>query len=70
MANADRKHHGPGVQGKGDGAGAMTDLDPDLPENAALSNRDKKQHSEARGLDGKNVQNEQRHDHAMNRRPE
>ena len=70
MANADRKHHGPGVKGKGDGTGAMTDMPADLPENAVLSNRDKQQHSEERGLDSKNVQNEQRHDHAANRQPD
>lgn len=70
MANADRKHHGPGVKGKGDGTGAMTDMDPDLPENAVLSNRDKKQHSDERGLDSKHVQNQQRQDHAMNRQEE
>lgn len=69
MANADRKHFGPGVQGKGDGTGAMTDLDRDLPENAALSNRDKKQHSQQRGLDSKNVKNEQRPDNAASRQP-
>jgi hypothetical protein len=66
MANADRKHHGPGVQGKGDGSGAMTDMPEDLPENAVLSNRDKKQHSEERGLDSRNVQNDQRQDHVAN----
>jgi hypothetical protein len=70
MAKADRKHHGPGVKGKGDGTGAMTDTPADLPENAVLSNRDKKQHSEERGLDSRNVQNEQRHDHATNRQTE
>ena len=70
MANASSKHHGPGVQGKGDGTGAMTDMDPDLPENAVLSNRDKKQHSDERGLDSKNVQNEQRQDHAVKRQPD
>jgi hypothetical protein len=70
MANADRKHHGPGVKGKGDGTGAMTDMPADLPENAVLSNRDKKQHSEERGLDGKHVETEQRQDHAGNRQPE
>jgi hypothetical protein len=44
MANADRKHIGSGAQGKGDGTGAMTELDPDvLPENMVLSNRDKAQ---------------------------
>ena len=69
MASADRRHHGPGVKGKGYGTGAMTDVPADLPENAVLSNRDKSRHSEERGLDSKNVQNEQRHDHAMNRQP-
>ena len=70
MANASSKHHGAGVQGKGDGTGAMTETPADLPENAVLSNRDKKQHSDQRGLDSKNVQNDQRHDHAANRVPE
>jgi hypothetical protein len=70
MAKADRKHHGPGVQGKGDGTGAMTETPDDLPENAVLSNRDKKQHSDERGLDGKHVQTEQRQDHQSNRRRE
>ncbi len=68
MANADKKHIGAGAQGKGDGSGAMTDLDDDiLPENAVLSNRDKAQHSKDRGLDSKAVQTEQYHDHAANR---
>ncbi len=68
MANADKKHVGAGAQGKGDGSGAMTDLDRDvLPENMVLSNRDKAQHSQERGLDGKAVQTEQYHDHAANR---
>ncbi len=67
MAHASGKHYGPGVQGKGDGTGAMTDLPEDLPDNAALSNRDKAQHSKARGLDSKHVETEQRQDHAMNR---
>jgi len=62
MAKADRKHFGPGVQAKGDGTGGMTDTDPDLPENAVLSNRDKKQHSDGRGLDSKHVETEQRQD--------
>jgi hypothetical protein len=69
MAKADRKHFGPGLKGEGDGTGSMTEVPEDLPDNAVLSNRDKKQHSEERGLDGKNVQNEQRQDHAMNRQP-
>jgi hypothetical protein len=67
MANADRKHHGAGLQGKGDGTGAMTEM-PDTPLRApVLSNRDTKQHSDARGLDGKAVQTEQLEDHVMNR---
>ncbi len=71
------KSHGQGEQaqrrlgraGQGSGSGAMTEL-PDgvLPENMVLSNRDKAQHSDERGLDGKNVQTEQYQDHAGNRR--
>lgn len=68
MANADRKHHGAGVQGKGDGTGGMTESSDTLPANAVLSNRDKKQRSGGRGLDGKYVQTEQREDTASNRR--
>jgi len=39
-----------------------------LEENTVLSNRDKSQHSDGRGLDSKMVQTEQFHDHAGNRR--
>lgn len=68
MAHASGKHLGPGAQGKGDGTGAMTDIDPeDIPGNIVLSNRDKAGHSDQRGLDGKAVQTEQLHDHAANR---
>ena len=55
MANGkgDSKHFGKGSQGKGDGTGAMTELDKNLVgENDILSNRDKQQHSKARGQDG------------------
>jgi hypothetical protein len=70
MANADRKRMGSGAQGKGDGTGAMTDLDHEiLPENMVLSNRDKAQHSPDRGLDGKAIQTEQLHDHEANKDP-
>ena len=62
MAKADHKHHGAGVQGKSDGIGAMTEVPGDLPDNMVLSNRDKKQHSDERGLDGKRVRSEQRQD--------
>lgn len=39
-----------------------------LEENQVLSNRDKAQHPETRGLDSKNVQTEQYQDHSANRR--
>ncbi|WP_407863393.1 hypothetical protein [Phyllobacterium phragmitis] len=71
MAKAGKKHMGPGTQGKGDGTGAMTDIDKSkVEENAVLSNRDKAQHPRQRGLDSKEVETEQYHDHAGNRRPD
>lgn len=71
MAKADRKHFGAGFKGKGDGTGAMSEADISaIPANKVLSNRDKAQHSQDRGLDSKNVQTEQRKDHAANRRSE
>ncbi len=70
MASASGKHFGKGVKGKGDGTGGMTDIPDDLPENEVLSNRDKKQHTEERGLDSKHVETEQRQDHDANRQPE
>jgi hypothetical protein len=71
MAKASRKHVGAGAKGKGDGSGGMTDLDPTgLPENMVLSNRDKSQHSQERGLDGKSVLTEQLQDHNANREPD
>ena len=71
MAHASRKHFGPGTQGKGDGTGAMSTLDSaEIPDNMILSNRDKAQHSDQRGLDSKMVQTMQYRDHASNRRIE
>ncbi|MBP1804851.1 hypothetical protein [Rubellimicrobium aerolatum] len=71
MAHASRKHFGPGAQGKGDGTGAMTTIDTaDIPDNMILSNRDKAQHSDQRGLDSKAVQTDQYRDHSANRRVE
>jgi hypothetical protein len=65
MANADKKHHGPGVQGKGDGTGGMTTADiTEIPANSVLSNRDKAQHPDTRGLDSGAVQNQQYQDHS------
>ncbi len=69
MAHASRKHFGPGAHGKGDGTGAMTTGDTgDIPDNIVLSNRDKAQHSDQRGLDSRLVQTEQLRDHAAARR--
>lgn len=68
MANASRKRIGPGAQGKGTGAGATSELPREMVgENDILSNRDKSRHNETRGLDGKQVRNDQRQDHAANR---
>lgn len=68
MANASKKHIGEGSRGKGDGSGAMTHLDTSLVgENDILSNRDKKAHGKARGLDGNAVKSEQYQDHSSNR---
>src|SRR3954453_7335662 len=69
MANASKHKVGPGAQGKKSGTGAMTELPEGiLPENMVLSNRDKSQHSDQRGLDSKNVQTALYQDHAGNRR--
>ena len=71
MANASKKHIGPGAQGKGSGACAMTEIDKDeIGENMVLSNRDKSRHSEERGLNGKQVQADQYQDGVDNRLPE
>jgi hypothetical protein len=68
MAKASRKHFGPGVQGKGDGTGAMTELEDEAVEkDRILSNRDKAAHGE-RGQDGAWIQAEERKDTAGNRR--
>src|SRR4051812_38534966 len=64
MAQASKKKMGVGSQGKQDGSGAMTVLaEGVLPENMVLSNRDKSMHSGERGLDSRQVQTEQYHDH-------
>ncbi len=69
MAHAGKKHIGRGAQGKGDASGARSMLDDSrLEKNAVLSNRDKAQHSKERGLDSRNVETEQYHDHPGNRR--
>ncbi|MGP3696921.1 hypothetical protein [Rhodobacter sp. NSM] len=68
MAHADKKHFGQGVQGKGDGSGAMSQAETsDIPANSVISNRDKRG-TESRGKDGGHVKTEQYQDHAGNRR--
>lgn len=69
MSNASKKNMGTGTQGKGDGSGAMTELPEGvLPDNMVLSNRDKSRHSGERGLDSRQVQTDQYHDHVGARR--
>ena len=71
MANASHKHIGAGAQGKGDGTGALTTAEvEDIPDNMVLSNRDKAQHGDQRGLDGQAVQTEQIRGHAADRQAE
>ncbi|MCM5557518.1 hypothetical protein [Pleomorphomonas sp. JP5] len=66
----DNKHFGKGTQGKGDGTGAMTELDKDLVgDNDILSNRDKQLHPKARGQDGNAIKTDLEQDHAANRLP-
>src|SRR4051812_47656708 len=56
------------IKAKGDGSGAMTDLQDDLlGENSVLSNRDKAQSSRERGQDSRWIQTEQREDHVANK---
>ena len=68
--HGDNKHFGKASQGKGDGTGAMTELDKDLVgENDILSNRDKQRHCKARGQDGNAIKTDLEQDHAANRLP-
>ena len=70
MAKASKHHMNHDGQGKGSGAGAMTDMPTDqVGDNAILSNRDKAQHSDTRGLDSKTVQEKQGQDTAANQSP-
>jgi hypothetical protein len=68
MAQASKKHFGPGAQGKGTGVGGMTDNKAGTVEdNMVLSNRDKSRHSDERGQDSKWIETQQQRDHAANR---
>jgi hypothetical protein len=71
MTKEGKKGVGPTARAKGAGSGALTDLrDGMLGENEALSNRDKKSHSEARGQDSKRIQSDQYQSHAHNKEQE
>ncbi|MCK1743846.1 hypothetical protein IVA80_24155 [Bradyrhizobium sp. 139] len=63
-----KTHFRSGMHGKSDGTGALADVSKDkIGDNVVLSNRDKAQHSDIRGMDGKFIQTEQYQDHAANR---
>lgn len=63
-----KTHFRSGMHGKGDGSGAMAEIPKEkIGDNMVLSNRDKKQHSDIRGMDSKSIQTEQYQDHAANR---
>lgn len=63
-----KTHFRSAKHGKGDGTGAMAEIPKDkIGDNMVLSNRDKKQHSDIRGMDGKSIQTDQYQDHAANR---
>jgi hypothetical protein len=68
MSKGGKKQTGAGAHGKGAGAGANSEIPKDkVGENMVLSNRDKSQHSDQRGMDSKRIQGEQLQDHASNR---
>ncbi|MFK4724177.1 hypothetical protein ABIE89_005277 [Bradyrhizobium niftali] len=68
MPNGGKTHIGSGAHGKGAGTAALTDIPKDkVGDNMILSNRDKAQHSDIRGMDGKFIQTEQYQDHSANR---
>ncbi|RUU82876.1 MAG: hypothetical protein EOS05_21010 [Mesorhizobium sp.] len=60
----------PQQPGKSAGAGAVTSPEKDeIEENAVLSNRNKKQHGQERGLDGNRIKPDQYQEHAADRLP-
>ena len=67
MANANHRKFGAGLHGKGSGSGAMTEVPGDkIGENEVLSNRDKTLRPGSRGLDSREIQNEQMQDQVHN----
>lgn len=68
MADANHKKFGATHQGKGDGSGAMSIIEPeDVEDGAVLSNRDKAEDSKGRGQDGKANLTRQHKDHPAGR---
>jgi hypothetical protein len=63
-----KTHFRSGMRGKSDGTGALVEVPKEkIGDNMVLSNRDKAQHSDIRGMDGKSIQTEQYQDHSANR---
>jgi hypothetical protein len=68
MSKGGKKQIGAGVHGKGSGVGAKSEIQKEkIGDNMVLSNRDKSQHSDQRGMDSKHIQSEQFQDHSANR---
>jgi hypothetical protein len=68
MSRGGKKQVGAGAHGKGAGSGANTDVQKEkIGDNMVVSNRDKSQHTDQRGMDSKHIQSEQFQDHAANR---
>ena len=68
MSKGGKKHIGAGAHGKGAGSGANSDIAKEkIGDHMVHSNRDKSQHTDQRGMDGKHIQSEQLQDHAANR---
>jgi hypothetical protein len=68
MSKGGKKQVGAGAHGKGAGVGAKSEIQKEkIGDNMVLSNRDKSQHSDQRGMDSKHIQSEQFQDHSANR---
>lgn len=59
VGNGSKTHFRSGMHGKGNGTGAFAKISKEkIGDNMVLSNRDKAQHSDLRGMDGKSIQTE------------
>lgn len=71
MANAGKSNMGHDTKRGHEGSGATTELEDEvLEKDQVLSNRDKAQHNQERGLDSKDVQTREYKDHSANKRGE